>query len=152
MVWPLPRPWSETMVSIPSNHCKPYAGRIFRIWSAASFLDLVSQTLLPRGGSRPLSAEESMSEYEFIAAAPSVYTFGQTSQNFQMSSEKAPKRQSAITSLFCILLGMFCCFQLFALSFFCPPCHAVCLSPSCVHRMSGPPRKKISIYTHTYTL
>ena len=29
MVWPLPRPWSQS----PSEHCKPYARRVFCVWS-----------------------------------------------------------------------------------------------------------------------
>ena len=56
MVWPLPRPWSETMVSIPlwaqkTLEMKGFSG------SGAPILDLVSQTPRPRGGGRPLFAE-----------------------------------------------------------------------------------------------
>ena len=56
MAWPLPRPWSETMVSIPlwaqkTREIKGFLGL------ERPFLDLVSRTPRPRGRGRPLFAE-----------------------------------------------------------------------------------------------
>ena len=56
MVWPLPRPWSETMVSIPlwtqkTLQIKDFGGL------ERPFLDLVSQTPRPRDRGRPLFAD-----------------------------------------------------------------------------------------------
>ena len=48
MVWPLPRPWSETMVSIPL-----WAQKTLEIKVFLAFLDLVSQTPRPRVGADP---------------------------------------------------------------------------------------------------
>ena len=59
MVWPLPRPWSETMVSIPlwaqkTLEIKGFLGLEHPFW------DLVSQTPRPRGRGRPLFADLSI--------------------------------------------------------------------------------------------
>ena len=56
MVWPLPRPWSETMVSIPFRAQKTLEIKGF-LGLERPFLDLVSQTPRPRGRGRPLFAE-----------------------------------------------------------------------------------------------
>ena len=56
MVRPLPRPWSETMVSIPLWAQKTIEIKGF-LGLQRPFLDLVSQTLRPRGGGRTLFAE-----------------------------------------------------------------------------------------------
>ena len=52
MVWPLPRPWSQS----PSEHRKPLEIKGF-LCLERPFLDLVSQTQHPRGRGRPLFAE-----------------------------------------------------------------------------------------------
>ena len=56
MVWPLPRPWSETMVSIPLWALQTLCIKGF-LSLARPFLDLVLQTPRPRGRGRPLFAE-----------------------------------------------------------------------------------------------
>ena len=56
MVWPLPRPWSETMVSIPLWAEKTLEIKGF-LGPERPFLDLVSQAPRPRGRGRPLFAE-----------------------------------------------------------------------------------------------
>ena len=56
MVWPLPRPWSETMVSIPLWAQKTLEIMCF-LGLERPFLDLVSQTPRPRGRGRPLFAD-----------------------------------------------------------------------------------------------
>ena len=56
MVWPLPRPWSETMVSIPLWTQKTLERKVF-LGLERPFLDLVSQTPRPRGRGRSLFAE-----------------------------------------------------------------------------------------------
>ena len=56
MVWPLPRPWSETMVSILLWAQKTLEIKGF-LGLGRPFLDLVSQTPRPRGRGRPLFAE-----------------------------------------------------------------------------------------------
>ena len=56
MVWPLLRPWSETMVSDPLWAQKTLEIKGF-LGVERPFLDLVSQTPRPRGGGRPLFAE-----------------------------------------------------------------------------------------------
>ena len=56
MVRPLPRPWSETMVSIPLWAQKTLEIKGF-LGLERPFLDLVSQTPRPRGRGRPLFAE-----------------------------------------------------------------------------------------------
>ena len=58
MVWPLPRPWSETMVSIPLRAQKTLEIK-GSLGLEPPFLDLVSQTPRPRGRGRPLFAEKS---------------------------------------------------------------------------------------------
>ena len=57
MVWTLPRPWSETMVSIPLWAQKTLEIKGF-LGLERPFLDLVSQTPCPRGRGRPLFAGE----------------------------------------------------------------------------------------------
>ena len=57
MVWPFPRPWSETMVSIPLRAQKTLEIKGF-LGLERPFLDLVSQTPRPRGRGRPLFAEK----------------------------------------------------------------------------------------------
>ena len=57
MVWPLPRPWSETMVSIPLWAQKTLEIKGF-LGLERPFLDLVSRTPRPRGRGRPLFAEK----------------------------------------------------------------------------------------------
>ena len=57
MVWPLPRPWSDTMVSIPLWAQKTLEIKGF-LGLERPFLDLVSQTPRPRGRGRPLFAEK----------------------------------------------------------------------------------------------
>ena len=57
MVWPLPRPWSETMVSIPLSPQKAVEIKGF-LGLERPFLDLVSQTPRPRGRGRPLFVEQ----------------------------------------------------------------------------------------------
>ena len=52
MVWPLPRPWSETMVSIPLRALQTLCMKEL-LCLERPFLDLVSQTLRPRGRGRP---------------------------------------------------------------------------------------------------
>ena len=56
MVWHLPRPWSETMVSIPLREQKALEIMGF-LGLERTILDLVSQTPRPRGRGRPLCAE-----------------------------------------------------------------------------------------------
>ena len=56
MVWPLPRQWSETMVSIPLWAQKTLEIKGF-LGPERPFLDLVSQTPRSRGRGRPLFAE-----------------------------------------------------------------------------------------------
>ena len=56
MVWPLPRPWSETMVSIPLWAQKTLETKGC-LGLERPFSDLVSQTPRPRGRGRPLFAE-----------------------------------------------------------------------------------------------
>ena len=56
MVWPLPRPWSETMVSIPLWAQKTLEIQGF-LGLQRPFLDLVLQTPRPRGRGRPMFAE-----------------------------------------------------------------------------------------------
>ena len=56
MVWPLPRPWSETTVSIPLLSTEnPRNKAVFKgfLGLERPFLDLVSQTPRPRGRGRP---------------------------------------------------------------------------------------------------
>ena len=53
MVWPLPRRWSKTMVSIPFWGQKALEIKCF-LGLERPFLDLVSQTPRPRGRGRPL--------------------------------------------------------------------------------------------------
>ena len=57
MVWPLPRPWSETMVSIPLRAQKILEIKGF-LGPEHPFLDLVLQALRPRGSGRPLFADD----------------------------------------------------------------------------------------------
>ena len=57
MVSPLPRPWSETMVSIPLRAQKAPEIKGF-LGLARPFLDLVSHTPHPRGRGRPWFAEK----------------------------------------------------------------------------------------------
>ena len=56
MVWPLPRLWSETMVSITLRAQKTLEIKGF-LGLERPFLDLVSQTPRPRGRGRPLFAD-----------------------------------------------------------------------------------------------
>ena len=57
MVWPfLPRPWPDTMVSIPLRKQKALEIKGF-LGLERPFLDLVSQTPRPRGRGRPSFAE-----------------------------------------------------------------------------------------------
>ena len=56
MVWPLPGPWSETMVSTALGAQKTLEIKGF-LGLERPFLDLVSQTPRPRGRGRPLFAE-----------------------------------------------------------------------------------------------
>ena len=61
MVWPLPRPWSETMVSIPLVPIPLSAQKTLEIKGFRGLerplLDLVSQTPRTRGRGRPLFAD-----------------------------------------------------------------------------------------------
>ena len=61
MVWPLPRPWSETMVS--DLEIKGFLGL------GRPFLDLVSQTPRPRGRGRPLFAYRGCRSYSVASRA-----------------------------------------------------------------------------------
>ena len=63
MVWPLPRPWPETMVSIPLRAQKILEIKGF-LCLEHPFLDLVSQTPRPRGRGRPLFAD--ISQFQWI--------------------------------------------------------------------------------------
>ena len=56
MVWPLPRPWSETMVSDPLCAQKTREVKGF-LGLGRPFLDLVSQTPRPRRRGRPFFAD-----------------------------------------------------------------------------------------------
>ena len=56
MVWPLPRPWSKTMVSIPLRAQKTLEIKGV-LGLERPFLDLVSQTPRPRGRGTPLFAD-----------------------------------------------------------------------------------------------
>ena len=57
LVWPLPRPWSETMVSTPFRAQKTLEIKGF-LGLERPFLDLVLQTPRPRDRGRPLFAQE----------------------------------------------------------------------------------------------
>ena len=67
MVWPLPRPWSETMVSIPFRAQKTLQIRGF-LGLERPFWDLVSQAPCPRGRGRPLFADYLLSFFSFFFA------------------------------------------------------------------------------------
>ena len=63
MVWPLPRPWSETMVSDPLWAQKTLEIKGF-LGVERPFLDVVSQTPRPKGRGRPLFADLRFARYK----------------------------------------------------------------------------------------
>ena len=67
MVWPLPRPWSES----PSEQCKPYKRRVFCVWSALYIWISSRRPRSVRGWGRPLFAEIVRTNFDWI---PPVYT------------------------------------------------------------------------------
>ena len=64
MVWPLPRPWPETLVSTPLRAQKTLEIKGF-LGLERPILDLVSQTPRPRGRGRPLLADGTSSGGDF---------------------------------------------------------------------------------------
>ena len=92
MVWPLQRPWSETMVSTPPlSAVNPMHKGSLSL--ARPFLDLVSQTPRPRGGDRPPFADvhppKNVSPALFHSFAPQVQTQFQTQLPIVLSQRES---------------------------------------------------------------